>query len=436
MALFGKKDNKKDESQTPAKRVLETYEDQAAGATPKQAVYFTSFRTDAYLNQNGVSDFVEFWAATQIAAGEDKWRLMRYMISGLDREEGDLTAELAHREDLSFLEAIAKIAQFDLMAKSLGTHKPFDLREEEYTASDYPELKTYYYAVENYRLVANIEGLAFDKANKIYRRVEGKVVVGGIFSREEIANSLTAAETARDNPRVQARMEQGILSDLFTAAADKNSSLERFLTVRQSLGLMDQFALNMCAFYLSVQKDLKLDDGLSEIQALPEEAKKEIAQRAKFSADKNSREVLLKSASFKLSEAKAQGAYVEPFEKHLKECELYNLLLTVVLERQRLTQNTRLPYSDVSASIASIQESVRVAKEKFIELGGREENYDRLQAWVSTDQSKHVPPFMVAWINRYYDVRARVMKKLDERENALRGQDLAVMATEVKPPLL
>ena len=438
MGLFDKKDkDKKPEAVKEAK----SWDDKLANALPQKAAYFNAVRTNAYENQNFVSNFAEFWVAMQVDQAQDKWRVMHYMIFDLDQPDGQFKAETVSKEDISFAAAVYQIASFDRLAETLGTHKKLDFTQEKYPADKFPELKVHFFDIEHFRTAANIEGIAFDAVGNPYRRVEGKVFSDATFKRSEIVKSILGVEQNKENPQVASKIESGILSDIFNSASKPNASLDNIIKVGQALACIDPFAAEMGAFYLGIQKILGKNDKFDKLQGLPAEEKNLVYQKAKALVPANSNltipELLaeiLPQANSHLEEAKKLGIHVEPFQKHLAECELYAHLLYASLNLSQLKESMQSAKGGDINALTAVQEAVRTAGEKFIQLGGTMDNFDRLQAWVANDKKEAIPSWVSGWLERYYDQRQKSMKKVQERQANVR--EINTMSAKVKPPIV
>ncbi len=413
-------------------------EDKLAAALPQKATYFDAIRTNAYMNQNMFANYVEFWVAMQVDQKQDKWRVMHYMLFDMDKPDGQFKAENVSKDgDVSFPEAVYQIAKFDEATAMIQAYETVGLTPEKFPADKYPELKVHFFDVEYYRLAANIEGIAFDDAGHPYRRVEGKVFSDATFQRSEVAKSILAVETARDNPKVIAKIEGGILSDIYNSASSRNASLDNILKVGQTLACMDAFAAQVGAFYASIQSVIGKDDKFASLQGLTAEEKKDLYKKASVYLPVEGIEDatrILPEMHSQLDEAARLGIHVEPFRKFVAECELYADLLNAsqnlrVLERDQLKVGGANPNL-----IIAIREAVDAAQKKFIGLGGSIEQVDRLKAWVANPKKDPVPPWLPGFLDRYYDSRRKVMKKVQERQAGAR--EVNTMPAKVKPPIV
>lgn len=445
MQLFGK--GKEKENDAAAKeaeaKALAAAQDQQVAALPKTATFFDAFRTDAYMNHNFSANYVEFWVAMQVEPEADKWRVMHYMIYDLDKEDGLFKSEVASKEDTSFTDAVRQMAQLDIMCRNLVTHKLVDLNEQDYPADKYAELQAYFFGVENFKLAANIEGIAFDKVGNPHRRATGKVFGNATFYRSEINKSLTAVDQARDNPVVGGRIEGGLLSDIFNTAVDRSASLDNLLKVGQVLNYFDSFAANIGTFYLGVQRKLGLDESFESIKGLSPEESKKLYKDAEDRLPTSQTDRLLpllvsktlSDARDELERAKQVGVYTEPFEKFVAECELYAALLTVSQDVKKLQEGLGTIGGQKTADlIVSIRKNSEDAQAKFRALGGTDEQMDTLKAWVANPRKEPVPPWLSGFLSRYYEQRGRVMQKVQERKAGF--AEVRTVSAKVKPPLV
>ncbi|MCE9507550.1 MAG: hypothetical protein K8R48_04440 [Alphaproteobacteria bacterium] len=431
--MWGKKDEKKE---TPVVKASQSWDDKLAAALPQKASYYNAVRTNAYEDVN----FAEFWVAMQIDPAQDKWRVMHYMIFDLDQPDGLFKSETVSKEDVSFPAAVYQLALLDRFKENIGTSKKLDLTPEKYPADKYPELHVHFFDIDHYKAAANIEGIAFDAVGHPYRRVEGKIFSDATFKRSEIAKSILAVEQNNEDPKIASKMESGILSDIFNSASKPNASLDDILKVGKSLACMDLFAAQIGAFYLGIQKVLGKNEKFDKIESLSLEDRKAVYQKSNGLLPSGGQltisEILsefLPQAKEQLEEAKQLGIHIEPFQKHLAECELYAHLLDASQNLKQLKESMLSVNGANANALVSIQESVKAAKDKFVQLGGTMENFDKLQAWVANDKKETIPAWVSTWLDRYYDQRQKAMKKVQERRAGVR--EVNTMSAKVKPPL-
>ncbi|HYD19370.1 MAG TPA: hypothetical protein VEF76_12915, partial [Patescibacteria group bacterium] len=358
MGLFG--NNKKPEAEAPVRKDPNIIlDDNAADALPKRSSFFNAMRTEAFVNHNIVENYVEFWAALQVDKENDKWRVMHYMVYDLDQRDGKFVSETVTKQDVSFAEAVAQVAKKEYIANNLITHADFDITKQ-YPADLFPELKVHFYDIEHYKKAGNIEGFAFGPQGMPTRRVEQRIISDGEFKRSEIGNSILAVVQARENPFVQAKIEGGVLSDIFASASDRATSFDNILKIGQVLGTMDGFADQVGGLYIAIQKAMKesltelkgnarkdeverLDRalqnlathaGYGRVEGLsPEEKEKALARAEEFvpagrgNGFKKILDSLIPQMNDNLEEAKQLGVHVEPFQKFTAELELYTNLL-------------------------------------------------------------------------------------------------------------
>lgn len=443
MSMFGGKDKKREPEvkQEAPKKEAASWDDGALAALPRKSTYFDALRTDAFMNYNVVENYVEFWAALKVNAADDKWRVMHYMIYDLDKPDGKFVSEQTTKQDVSFPEAVAMISKQEYIAEKMMTHKELDLATL-YPPAQYPELKVHFFDLEHYKRGANIEGIAFDEQGQPYRRVEGRVFSNATFKRSEVVKSILAVEQARDVPSVQAKIEGGILSDIFASASDRAASLDNILKIGQVLGTMDEFAAQVGAFYLSIQRAVKRDDKFDLIEGLQPDEKKEVLKRVEDLTPVRANDTkpfpkiledLIPEMNAQLESAKSLGVHVEPFQKFAAECELYANLLYASQNLQKLERGfTSVNNSDTSL-ITQIRESVDRAQRKFIDLGGTQDQMDKLKAWVANPKKDPIPNWLPGFLTRYYTSRANVMQKVQDRQAGV--TQVNTMPVEVKPPV-
>lgn len=438
---FGGKEKKPEVAAEAPKKEAASWDDHLAAALPQKAAFFDAMRSEAFVNHNLVENYMEFWAAIKVDALNDKWRVMHYMIYDLDRPDGKFVSEQATKQDVSFPEAVAFISRAEYTASKLMTHADFDV-EKQYPAAQYPEMKVHFYDLPHYKQAANIEGIAFDEHGQPYRRIEGKIFASATFMRSDVAASILSIEQARNNEAVAAKIEGGILSDLFATAADRAASLNNILKIAESLSIMDDFANQVGSFYLAIQKAVKLDDKFDKIEGLSPDEKADALKRAQGKLPAGFGEAnafnkildnILPAMNATLQSAKNAGVHVEPFQKFVAECELYTNLLYASQNLAKLERGFVSASNSDTSLITQIRESVDKAQRKFIDLGGTQEQMDKLKAWVATPKKEPVPNWVPGFLSRYYISRGNVMKKVQERKAGV--TQVKTLATEVKPPV-
>lgn len=466
MALFGR--DKKDETPAPVEKPLKPLDDQVALALPQRSTFFNAIRTKPFVNFNLVENYVEFWTALQVDPAQDKWRVMHYMVYDLDKSDGKFVSEQVGKTDFNFAEAVAQIAKAEYTASKLITQADFDV-EKQYPAAQFPEMKVHFYDLEYYKKAANIEGIAFDEYNVPYRRVEGKVFQSATFKRSEIRETILAVEQAADNAKVQAKIEGGILSDLFSTASDRNSSLDSILKIGQVLSTMDDFAAQVGGFYLAIQKAMKdtytgmratggtasenerLDQQIANlashgnfarVEGLTPEEKTDVLEAAQgyvpqgMNAKNGFRKIiddLIPQMNRTLESVKALGVHVEPFQKFTAEMELYANMLYASQNLAKLERGFSSVSNSDTSLITEIRESSERAKKKFLELGGTNEQLDKLNSWVANPKKEPIPQWVHGFLTRYYSSRAKVMERVQKRQAGV--QQLNTMSADVKPPV-
>lgn len=437
----------KEKAPAPAReKDAESWNDGINAAMPAKAQFFDAMRTDAYQNLNLVENHVEFWAALRVDPAEDKWRVMHYMVFALDRDDGKFVSEVHVKDgsgkprDVSFAEAVSHLARADFVASNLSMRAIEDF-DDKYPAGQYPEIKAHYHDLEHYKGVANIEGIAFNQNNEPYRRIEGKIFTDGTFERSEVNKSILAVDGAREVPQVKAKIEGGILSDIFSSHADKNASLDQLLNIGKVLIVMDQFAVQVGAAYLAAQVAAGKDDGFDRIEGLSAADKKKILEQARNAlptlkedtAAKKALSAIIPEMNEKLEEAEALGVYVEPFQKFSAEMELYFNLVNASKNRSKLMSDVLSPSNADGNMVTDIVRSVEQAQRKFYDLGGSQEQMDKLKAWVVSPNKEQIPGWIPGFLTRYYTSRGKVMEKVQQRRAG--ATEVKVMPAEVKPPV-
>lgn len=431
MARWVEPNKKPQEPEKPAGRTP-SWQDGQADAAPKRALYHTALRTDAYVNENMVENYVEFWAAIRVDAKADAWRVMHYMIFDLDKADGKFVAEVITPTNVSFIEAVGNLARSEYLSGKMLRHAGDDMAEK-YPADQYPELRVHYFDLQHYKSAANVEGIAFDEYNDPYRRVEGRIFSDATFKRSEVAASILKAEQGDAQPN---RIEPGLLSDIFSTSSARPGTLDGIIRMGECLSVMDEFVIRIGAFYLSVHDMLGEKASFDGIEGLEEDEKKAIfkmAERHKEGSYGHVINYLLPEAQELLEKARDKGVHTEPFEKFLGECEVYVHMLNASL---RLPQMESRMYSASNTDIriiTEIKDSILSAKKRFLQLGGTEEQMDKLTAWIANPNKQPVPGWMSGFLNRYYTSRSKVMAKVQARNAKL--NDVALMTAQVKPPL-
>jgi len=439
MAWFGGKDKTPEIVEAPKKEQA-SWDDQMAAALPQKSSYFDSMRTAAFVNHNLVENYMEFWAAIKVDAANDKWRVMHYMVYDLDKKDGKFVSEQVTKQDVSFPEAVAQISRAEYTASKLMTHADFDM-EKQYPADQFPEMKVHFYDLPHFKEASNTEGIAFDEFGQPYRRIEGKIFANATFKRSEVAATVLAVEQARDNPAVREKIEGGILSDLFATASDRAASLNNILKIAESLSIMDGFANQVGSFYLAIQKAVKSDEKFDKIDGLTPAEKEEALRRAQkdvsgLNPDNAFRRILgdiIPEMNATLESAKRVGVHVEPFQKFTAECELYTNLLFASQNLAKLERGFVSANNSDTSLITQIRESVDKAQRKFTELGGTQDQMDKLKAWVANPKKDPIPGWVPGFLDRYYTSRGKVMGKVAERKAGVSAVN--TMSTSVKPPV-
>jgi hypothetical protein len=363
------------------------------------------------------------------------------MVYDLDQKDGKFVSEAVTKGDVSFPEAVAIIAKQEYIAEKMATHKEVNLAAT-YPPEKYPELKVHFFDLEHYKRGANIEGIAFDDLNQPYRRVEGRVFASATFKRSEVVKSILAVEQAGNVPSVAAKIEGGILSDIFASASNRAATLDNILKIGQVLSTMDEFATQVGAFYLSVQRAINREDNFDRIEGLQPEEKKEVLSRAEdlVTVRKNDAKPfpkildnLVPQMNAKLEAAKNLGVHVEPFQKFAAECELYANLLYASQNLAKLEKGFVSVNNTDANLITQIRESVDRAQRKFLDLGGTQEQMDKIKAWVANPKKDPIPNWLPGFLTRYYESRAKVMQKVADRQAGV--SQVNTMTVDVKPPV-
>lgn len=413
-----------------------SWDDQLASALPQKSQFFDSMRTTAFLNQNLVKHYTQFWVAVRVDDANDKWRVMDYKIYDIDHDDGRFEAREITKGEVSFAHAAYILSIQEGQALSLS-FPVAELTPEKYPVDKYPELKVHYYDIEHFRLASNIEGIVFDDNGDPYRKVEGKVISEANFSRDEVKKSILVVEQARNNQKVLAKIEGGVLSDIYNTVSDRNATLDGILKGGQALAAMDQFSELIGGFYLSIQKVIGVDSKFDKVEGLSPDMKKKALGNAERHAGVRDVPSIIRSvlvpASAKLGEIKNMGVHVEPFEKFVAECELYVHLLHASQNMAKFEQAIKNPASDALAIATEIRTATEKAREKFFDLGGTLEQFDKLKAWVADAKNKEViPSWVPGFLTRYYTAREKVWQKVMDRQAGLK--QVKTLSAAVKPP--
>lgn len=397
-------------------------------ALPQKSTYFDAMRTNAYLMG---PDHIEFWVAMQVDPKQDKWRIVNCTMLNMGNPGGVWRTEnLCKDGDLSFPQAVYEIAKLEESSGKKGLHREVVDMTKQYPADKFPVVRENYHDVEWYRDAAHVEGIVFDKAGVPHLRVQGKIFTDGTFEEKEVEKSILAIEQARQHPKVAAKIEGGILSDIFNAASARNASLDNILKVGKTLECLDTLVTQVGAFYLHVQTSLGQEAKFNGLKGLTSEEKKDLFDRASVQAQSGLG--ILALASGQLDKADDLGVHTEPFRKFIAECSLYANLLQASQSVQKLEQGLSSVGGADPALIVEIRKSVETAQKKFVQLGGSDAQVDRLKAWVADSEKNSIPQWLPGFIERYYEQRRNVMKKVQEKRAGAR--EVNTMPAKVKPP--
>ncbi len=434
MSPFGQSPKKTDKSAPVAVERTPSWQDGVAAATPQRARYYDTLRTNAFINDKMGPSYLEFWAALQIDAKNDQWRVMHYKLFDLELDDGRFEAEVVTQKDVSFIEAVAQLSRLEYLAAKLIMHSATEM-EKDYPPTKFPELRTHYFDITHFRHAANVEGIAFDEHHDPYRRLQGKIFSDATFRRSEVAQSILAADQARDAAAIN-KMEAGLLADIFTTSSTRPATLDGILRMGECLNIMDEFATDIAAFYCSVQLMLNIKPDLTGIDGLDAETLKAVTRSVNFKYRKSYEAIkddLLPTAAERLDEAEKKGVHVEPFRKFLAECEVYVHMLNSSIKLPMLEKSLMSASQADTNLLTEIQRSMALAQQKFLSLGGSEEKMDQIKAWIANPAKDDVPGWLPGFLTRYYTSRSKVMAKVQAR--TAQQRDVALMSTEVKPPL-
>ena len=419
----------------PEKKEVESWDIDAPLAMPNRARYFSAIRTNAYMNENLVKDYMEFWAAFRIDEGRDLWRVMHYMIYDLDKEDGRFVSERMSNEDVPFIKAVGQLARMEYITVDRLTDIDATIQEK-YPADKYPEIQAYYRDLVYFKTAANIEGIAFDNKNDPYKRAQGKVFADATFKRSEIIKSLQSSETPAIVGEHISRIEDGIISELFGRSADPFAArLDRVLQAGEAMSSMDKFASLIGAFYLGVQVLLKQEVSYDAIKGLSVDDRNRLLREANniltsdSPVDIKSQLRLLKKAEDILKSAESAGVHTEPFQKMIGECVLYTHLLNAKITLPGLEESLKQVNSADIRLAAEIRESIARAEQEFIRLGGTAATFDKLK--YSVHKSDVIPEYIPQFISRYYDTRGKVFQRIQERKAGM--AQVKTLAAEVRP---
>ncbi len=425
-------DAKNTQPQTP-KRV-ESWQDGVNEASPKRALYHVALRTEGYVSNNLTDNSLEFWVALRTDPKADKWRVMHYKLFDMDQNDGKFKSTPVTEKDVSFMEALAHLSRNEYIAKKQVMHTIVDM-DSKYPAASFPELRVHYYDIPHYKDAANVEGVAFDEYNDPYRRIEGKIFADATFKRSEVAKSILAVENPQ-NLNARPVMEAGILSDIFSTSSARAATLDGIIRMGECLSVMDGFATDIAAFYMSIQRMLGEKATLETIEGMSAAERKTVSDSAARLVEGDYDYILryiLPAATEKLEQAEKLGVHVEPFNKFVAECEVYLHMLNASIRLPKLEESLHSINSSDMDQVIKIQRSMQQAEQTFKRLGGTEEQVDQLKAWVANTNKESIPGWLPGFLNRYYVSRGKVMANVQARNAKLR--DVATLAAQVKPPV-
>lgn len=417
-----------------AAKSTHSWQDDVHAASPKRALYHTALRTGGYVNNNLAENYVEFWAILRTDPQQDKWRIMHYKLFDMNLEEGKFVSARILDKDVDFIEAIAHLSRNEYVANKQMMHSITDM-DSKYPGTQYPELRVHYYDIPHYKDAAHVEGIAFDQYNNPYRRLEGKIFADATFRRRDVVKSILAVENTEN---INAGpVEAGILSDIFSTSSARAATLDRIIRMGECLNVMDDFAVSIAAFYMSVQKMLGQVATLDAIESMTANERKTVLRKAAHLAVGSYDrivEYVLPTATEQLEKAEGTlGIHTEPFSKFLAECEVYLHLLNASIRLPKLEQSLHSINNADMDQVIQIQQSMQKAEQTFKRLGGTEEHVDQLKAWVANPSKEDIPAWLPNFLNRYYVARSKALAKSQARDAQLR--DIKLMSTQVKPPV-
>ncbi len=421
-------------NQQPAEKKKATWEDDVADATPKQSQYYSALRTAAYEAQDAVRSYIEFMVAFKADQRGDRWLVMRYQVYDLDKADGNFVSIPVTKGTVPFLEALDHLRRTEYLYKNMLATKVEDMAEK-YPAEKHPELRLHYHEIPHYAKPSHIEGLYFDDNGDIRRSVKGMIFAEATFKRSQIAAAINDSQS-NDLSSARSLMEEGLLSEIFfSSASPKNATLDNVIKMGKCLSEMDKFAVEIGAFYLTIQKALGLKASFDLVEGLDADNRTKVMALAAKSAgsDFDDAAELLENAQEMLSEVEELGVYAEPFSKFVAECVVYTHMLkaSVLLPKLYSGINT-VSNNDISV-ITEIQESVEQAQRAFMRIGGSQEKMDRLKAWIANPEKDKIPSWMPGFLTRYYTSRGKVMEQINARRANMR--DVSLLPADVKPPI-
>ncbi len=419
------------------------WDNNAADGAPINAKYYDAMRSSVFLNEALSGESMEMMKAVRAGAGSDLWFVTKYTFENIDdAERGIVATDVMFVDDrnrakgVPFMEALGMMGQFELMGEKQPHLKALDLDEK------YPNghhiFNELYSNVEDFEVVANIEGIVFDESKVPYHRYAGSIIGSAVFRVADLNAAMTAANDA--DPKLKAKIEGGILSDIFNSVSGTELKFDTILKVLGTLAKTDRFAQNFGGFYLSLQEILGEKKDMSAITGF--ETEKELHDFSRAASDvymENGRSNSFRGLRKQLNQMRGQlddiedgGVYVEPFQKFLKEVEIYSYMLEAAVKKDILVSGMRdVVNQDL---IIEINEGVSNAIDGFTQMGGPQSRVDELKGWVMSNSAPRIPDFIPGFINRYYSKRNDIMKKVEKRD-ASAAQDVKTMAADVKPNL-
>lgn len=425
----------KNEEKKPTQK--STWDDGLAAATPTRAQFFKSMRTSLFKDKDAYREYHTFMAAFQVDEARDQWIVMNY-TSSPESDNNSFVATRPVKELVGFMKAVEYLATFEYNKIGFDQEPLADV-EKVYPPQKSPVLDLHYHDVEHFKKVGAIEGLHFDENGDVYRTVKGVIFGNVAFKLSQLNQEVSLRDGTVGKGKAEL-IEPGLLSEVFfSSASPRTATLDNVIKMGKCLSQMDKFALEMGAFYLTIQKALGMKANFDLVQGLDTDNQAKVVALAakKSGSDFDDALELLDEASDTLSNVARLGVYTEPFAKTLAECVVYTQMLKASVLLPKLFSGINTVSNNDISFITEIEQAVESAQEAFITLCGdrksAEQRMDRLKAWIADPEKEKIPSWIPGFLTRYYTTRGNVMEQVNARRANM--NDVSLLPADVRPPL-